>query len=283
MPEPEWSPQSISNMTKAGCTYIPNHELEKTFINCIWRVTEFDVRERTEVILPKGTVEIIFNFSDNISYLNSFRPSARTLPAVFLNGINFKPFALHKTGRQCFVGIQLNSVGLKLLSGYSVCEFNDRVYDGDELFPDLSAIMDRLNENPSFQSQVSILRMWIRRHIPGNGDPGATGRAQKLLLTDCCRDVTVKSLSDQICLSDRQLRRFSLDWLGMNTEEFIHYRKYLFCLKQLHDSNKTLTDIGLQAGYYDQSHFIREFKSYTGLTPLQYRRANKGIPGHIYL
>ena len=97
------------------------------------------------------------------------------------------------------------------------------------------------------------------------------------------RELTVKKISDEICLSERQLRRFSTEWLGMNTEEYILYNKYLTSLQLLHDSKWTLTEIGLKAGYYDQSHFIREFKSYTELTPKEYRKIFTDFPGHIFV
>lgn len=80
---------------------------------------------------------------------------------------------------------------------------------------------------------------------------------------------------------DRQLRRLSNEWLGMNTEEFILYNRYLSSLHFLHNSDLSLTQIDLEAGYYDQSHFIREFKSYTDLTPKEYQSSNTCLPGHI--
>ncbi len=40
-------------------------------------------------------------------------------------------------------------------------------------------------------------------------------------------------------------------------------------------SRSALTAVALSAGFYDQSHFIRDFKRLTGLTPKQYRRARQ--------
>jgi len=37
-------------------------------------------------------------------------------------------------------------------------------------------------------------------------------------------------------------------------------------------TNNSLTDIGYEVGFFDQSHFSRKFKEVTGLTPLQYRK-----------
>jgi transcriptional regulator GlxA family with amidase domain len=40
----------------------------------------------------------------------------------------------------------------------------------------------------------------------------------------------------------------------------------------LETSNQSLTNIAVQCGFYDQSHFTRQFKASTGITPLDYRR-----------
>lgn len=268
-------------MTKSTDIYFLTGEIEKTFVNSIWRLSESDLHRRKEIILPKGTVEIIFNFSDKINYINPTLQISKRLPTVFVNGINFKPFELIKTGRQEFLGIQLNSIGLRLLFNISAKEFNNSVYEGKEICSQLDSLANELFYNQTFNLQVQIILTWIRNKIPTRNLQYSINRAQKLMSCNCLQDLTVKKLSEEICLSDRQLRRFSLDWLGMNSEEFIRYRKYLTSLQLLHRSKQTLTEIGLEVGYYDQSHFIREFKSYTDMTPKQYQEGNTDIPGHI--
>lgn len=269
-------------MTKSSNIYFPTGEIEKTFIKSIWRLSDNDLNHRKEIILPKGTVEIIFNFSDTIDYFNPSLQVSKCLPSVFVNGINFKPFELTKSGRQEFLGIQLNGIGLRMLSNVSTKEFNDSVLYGRDVCPQLDNLADELYFKQSFDEQVEILLSWASKKFRLNNFHSSLTRVQYLTKLNCGQNLTIKELSRKLCLSDRQLRRLSNDWLGMKTEEFIHYSKYLDSLYLLHHSKQTLTEIGLEAGYYDQSHFIREFKSYTGLTPKQYREANTSLPGHIF-
>lgn len=270
-------------MAKTTDIFFPTGEPENICIKSIWRLSEFDLLERKEIILPKGTVEIIFNFSDKINYHNPSLQITTQLPAVFVNGINFKPFELAKSGYQEFIGIQINSIGLKLLFNTSVREINNRVYKGEDICRELDVLADKLFYNQTFSQQVEILLTWIRKKISTSKYLYAINRANQLLSLSCHDNLTVKNLCEKICLSDRQLRRFSIEWLGMNTEEFISYNKYLHALHLLHASTLNLTEIGLEAGYYDQSHFIREFRSYTGMTPKQYQGANTDLPGHIFV
>jgi len=270
-------------MTKTTDIYFPTDEIEKIFVKSIWRLTENDLAARKEIILPKGTVEIIFNFANDIFYHNQTLHIPKILPVVFVNGINFKPFELIKTGHQDFLGVQLNGIGFRLLFNISVKEFNDNIYEGSEINWLLKLLADELYCCQTFSQQIEIIRAWIRKQSPSMSCQYSIHRAQRLLSLINGNNLTVKKISEEICLSDRQLRRFSTDWLGMNTEKLTQYSKYLACLYAIHQAKNTLTDIGLEAGYYDQSHFIREFKSYTNMTPKQYGDADAEYPGHILL
>ncbi|MBK6355102.1 MAG: helix-turn-helix transcriptional regulator [Saprospiraceae bacterium] len=270
-------------MDKRTDIHFPANEFEKIFIKSIWRLSEFDVNKKVETILPKGTVELIFNFSDQIDYVNPALQISRKLPTVFINGLNFNPFKLLKTGCQDFLGVQLNAPGLKLLFNISANEFNDRVYEGSIFCPCLDSLSNELFGKQTFNEQVEAILKWVRKKVSFVNYGYSIDRVQRLMCLNFFRELTVKKISDEICLSERQLRRFSTEWLGMSTEEFILYNKYLISLQLLHDSKWTLTEIGLKAGYYDQSHFIREFKSYTELTPKEYRKIFTDFPGHIFV
>lgn len=270
-------------VTKTTDIYFPAEEFEKYFLKSIWRLSEKGLSKRREIILPKGTVEIIFNYSEDVFYNNPSLHVSKKLPIVFVNGINFKPFELIKTGQQNFLGIQLNGIGLRLLFNISAKECNNHVYDGSEMCSHLLILAEELSQIKIFKQQVETILNWIKDRVVRRCPQYSINRAHLLLSLTDIGDTTVKKLSEAICLSDRQLRRFSTDWLGMNTEQLSHYQRYISCLHALHNSKRTLTEIGLQAGYYDQSHFIHEFKSYTNMSPKQYREANAEYPGHILL
>jgi AraC-like DNA-binding protein len=93
---------------------------------------------------------------------------------------------------------------------------------------------------------------------------------------------SVKSLSAYYNVSERHLARLCNEFLGVKAEEFIGYRKYLASLAGLHDPSVSLTELAYASGFYDQSHFIREFKAFTGLTPKQYRQQMSDLPGHLF-
>jgi len=269
-------------MTNSADIYFPSTEIERYLVKSIWRLQEYNTYQRKETILPKGTVEIIFNFSDNITYSNPAMDVNRVFPYCFINGINFKPFNLIKSGQQSFLGIQLNVIGLKILFNIPVNEFTNTVIDGSQVCKSLDILCHQLFLEKTFDEQVETIRKWICEKISVSKYFKSINHVHNLFYSQKLYDLKVRELCIEKCISDRQLRRISLEWLGMNTETFLLYKKYLESLQLLHNPNLSLTQIGLEAGYYDQSHFIREFKSFTSLTPKEYQAAITDLPGHIF-
>lgn len=261
--------------------FIPTDATEKRFIRCIWRVDELHQRPCTETILPKGTVELIFNFSDRITHVDLETGTATVLPDLFLNGINFRPFQLQKQGRQHFLGIQLTTFGMRGLFGAGVGAYHDKVVGGAHVCRSLHALFGQVQARKAFSEQVLVIRAWLERRIAASRSSDRVGRMHDLFSFDRPGELDVARLCREKGVSDRQLRRLSTEWLGMNTETFLLYRKYRAALYLLHRTGFSLGQVGLEAGYYDQSHFIREFRSFTGMTPTAYRASVTGLPGHI--
>lgn len=263
--------------------YYPFDSIEKSLVHCIWKVSGAHDNNAKEKILPKGTVEIIFNFSEPVYYLNSYTNHLCCLPRVFLNGINFKPFELNKTGRQEFIGIQLKPFGIKSLLGIQSVEFKDTVVPCNLISLEWDFLADHLFEINSFDGQVEFILKWVQNILSGQKKIYEIDRADNLWRCAGMQDITVKKLAAMLFVSERQLRRIAIDWMGMNTEELIAYSRYLNALQALHYNIRPLGEIALISGYYDQPHFIRDFRFFTEMTPGEYQKSCKGVMGHLIL
>lgn len=80
--------------------------------------------------------------------------------------------------------------------------------------------------------------------------------------------LSAKQLSDNINISQRQLGRRFNSYLGLSPKEFIRTSRFMHSLEHLKKYPAiNLTEIAYESGYYDQAHFIRECKEFSGLTP----------------
>lgn len=71
----------------------------------------------------------------------------------------------------------------------------------------------------------------------------------------------------QFGLSSRQLRRLSHQYLGLSPKQFLQIIQFQNALKHL--ENSSLQDP--RHHYYDQAHYIRQFKRFTGVTPGEFK------------
>lgn len=75
-------------------------------------------------------------------------------------------------------------------------------------------------------------------------------------------------------LSQRQLSRKFQKYVGLSPKEYLRISRFITSLTHLKRSPATsLTEVACETGYYDQSHFIRDYKDYTGFTPGQLLRS----------
>lgn len=85
------------------------------------------------------------------------------------------------------------------------------------------------------------------------------------------KNYTVRELSSQFNLSERQFERKFKEYSGFSPKKYMRLVRFSEACDQYGESNrKSLTEIAHDCGYYDQSHFIKEFKSFSGFHPGDY-------------
>jgi methylphosphotriester-DNA--protein-cysteine methyltransferase len=80
--------------------------------------------------------------------------------------------------------------------------------------------------------------------------------------------VTIKSLVKHFYISKRQFEKRFVREVGIPPQYYIRVRRFNEAMKLI-DTGKyeTLADVAYALGFYDQSHFIRDIKEFSGVTP----------------
>jgi AraC-like DNA-binding protein len=87
--------------------------------------------------------------------------------------------------------------------------------------------------------------------------------------------LSIEQLSKEANISHRQLSRRFHQLMGLSPKEYANMNRFLHSLKILKaNRHLSLTQISYESGYYDQAHFIHEYRKYTGITPTELLRAS---------
>lgn len=90
--------------------------------------------------------------------------------------------------------------------------------------------------------------------------------------------ITVRELTSQVALSERQLERRFSQHTGLSPKMFarmIRFRTAAMMLQQ--QPQLPLQDLVFASGFYDQAHFIHDFKAFAGLTPTEYQAQQSDV------
>ena len=173
---------------------------------------------------------------------------------------------LSKDHRAVMIGFQPG--GLFRFLGIPMTEIFDVGIDGfDILDKDISSLIDDLREteqpemvNAKVQSYL-LKKMWNAQEIL------PFDRAlRKLQITGLT--YTMDDVARDACLSLRQFQRKCHERLGMNPKLYARIARFSRAYSMF-EANQQLTwsHICHRFGYFDQMHFIRDFKEFTGVTP----------------
>ncbi len=172
--------------------------------------------------------------------------------------------------------------GVRFMPGYNPVSKKiklSELVDHEENFEDVVTFGDekeRLLENmyvaTSFEEKINIFMNYYKHTRNREEDKNSLKYVLRNKLLKSNGDIKLTELSTLTGYSLRYLNKKVHEDFGMNPKSLIRFIRFQ---KSINDMIKTLNhihciDTALDSGYYDQSHFNKEFKQLSGLTPTHY-------------
>lgn len=87
--------------------------------------------------------------------------------------------------------------------------------------------------------------------------------------------LSVSKLTNDACISQRHLSRKFQQCIGLSPKEYLRVCRFVHSLQHMKKyPTFSLTEIACRSGYYDQAHFNRDYKIYTGFAPGELARVH---------
>jgi AraC-like DNA-binding protein len=84
-------------------------------------------------------------------------------------------------------------------------------------------------------------------------------------------NINIAQMASEACLSRKQFERIFTQNIGISPKQYLKIIRFQSAIfKKQQNNNLNMTELSYETGYFDQSHFINDFKSMSGLTPKQY-------------
>jgi AraC-like DNA-binding protein len=212
----------------------------------------FTFGQRYEVLVASGERKQ----SHNVAHLNAQRGFPLAVaqdPQVPLIGVRFRP-----GGLSAFLPIPAGelsnlSLEIKALFGPASTDLEDQLFD--HLYDSLAQIAGL---NDFFLKRLAV-------------QPGYhAARAAALQIEATRGRIRVEQLSQELGYSARTIDRLFAQIFGYTPKFYARIIRFHHALDMLKTQRFDLTTVAFQSGYYDQSHFIKDFGQFAGTTPQQH-------------
>ena len=262
--------------------YAPSPRL-RAIVDRLWVLEMPSGITAVDPVLPDGHSEIIVHCGDPFREL---QPSGelRTQDRVLVAGQSQRAVRLAPGGAALIAGARLRPHGAAVLFRIPQYELTDRIVD-------LQSIDGRLARRLADEVIAGAWDISFDRHaalaaaldtvlarMTGAADADLIAGHVAAFAREHRGLVRVDSLAHRAGVTERQLQRLFLRDIGLSPKQFLRTIRFQEILRAVQDGTPTRwADLALRFGFYDQAHFIRDFKAFTGETPSQWHFAEDSL------
>ena len=255
----------------------------RTHVECLWAVWDDGaVADRPpERIVPDGCPELIIHTGDVFERRDA-AGQWKAQPRAFLAGTLTRPWILRPGRRPRTVGIRFRPGAA---GGFLDVSMKDTV-DRETSLVDIAGaaaaeLIDAVGEAPTIEASLGVAAALLStRHRRVVARPGARPAVG---LTLASRGRTrVEDVARALGWSRRRLERAFDQDLGISPKLFARIVRLTAVLASLDDSARgRAVDVALEAGYFDQSHLLRDFRQLAGGAPRSLGLASGDLSRHL--
>ena len=249
----------------------PPSDILKSYIKYYWVCTT-DEDVSMEVMYPSGYVELCIDIS-NGNTVRHFGDRATKMPSMEVLGHLTKPTKATVTKGTTVLVTRFYPYASSLFFPNQVSNFtNDSIDLYDILSKESTEFYNHLMEQRTLGQKIKALDSFlVQRLTKSNKKREQFGLVEHLCSCISKKDdsFNLKNMASSYGFSERHIQKLFHDWVGLTPKSFHSILRFNKSLELIQSSGSALTSIAYECGYYDQAHFIKEFKSYAGITPSQ--------------
>ncbi|WP_128546777.1 helix-turn-helix domain-containing protein [Larkinella soli] len=226
------------------------------------------------VIAPNGKAKIIIPFRNALFTHLDGRETEYPEQSVFFIGLWDRPVTLSSRSRSTgTIGLELTPEGAYRFTDLSMFELTNRIIPFDELYgPAGRALQERIGNAVTMDERLQLIQSFLIARLDRR-PPNSLVDHTVGLIRESMGLVPVQELERRTGYSRRYLDLLFRDHLGLSPKTLATIVRFQRMYRiWATDDRMTFSEESLYDLYYDQAHFIREFRRYTGYSPRQYTR-----------
>ena len=261
--------------------YKPKPPLSK-FVDSFWLYEGHEPEHKTGRILPTGTLELVINLRQNeLRFYDAERPeNCSLLSGAVVSGASGRGFT---PAEEAFIiGVHFKPGGAFPFLGLPAGDLADTHVDLETLWgPSAGRLRERMCEARTSAERFQLLQEALLGRLRHGVEQHYAVSAALEMFGKNQAGPRVREAAKYLGLSQRRFIQVFKAEVGIRPKLFSRIQRFQQTRTFIqHNPSINWADLAVDLGYFDQSHFIREFLEFSGLTPADYLNRHKRLIEH---
>jgi len=255
-------------------THIPRPPLNN-FVDLFWLYDGYSPGPHSkERLMPDGSVELVINLKQDEARIYDREDLARCerLPGAILAGPHSRFFVIDTAQQDSVIGIHFKPGGAFPFFRLPADELHNLHVSLEDLWGvEARLLRERLLQAPTPEKKFQVIEDCLMaqafKPLERHRAVGfALGLFRNIHTAPAMADV-----SDQIGISSRRFIQLFSSEVGLTPKLFCRVRRFQQVLQMIHRGDDCdWAYVAAGCGYFDQAHFIHDFKEFSGINPTTY-------------
>jgi AraC-like DNA-binding protein len=223
---------------------------------------------------PFDGIPMIVTFGPSIDIINGDRPARRGLYRSFLAGLHDVHVFTEYQGAQMGFQVNLSLLGAYRFLNITMSDIANRVLDLGDLLGEADAerLADSLQDADGWPARFDVMDRFLLERLR-HGRPMSPDVAWALKSLQASRGArSIGALGrDLSCSRKTLIQRFHAQ-IGLSPKSVANILRFSHAVERIRAADEeSWADLAVCCGYYDQAHFNRDFRRYSGRTPREFQ------------
>ncbi|KUH94510.1 helix-turn-helix domain-containing protein [Mycobacterium sp. IS-3022] len=236
--------------------------------------------------VPRGALTVIIDVAGN-SDLCLYAADGHTrlqVPPAFVAGAGTTPYIIHLTPDQAVMTIHFRPGGAWAFLGTALGELENCCVGLDQLLGASATVLrERLVETPLRTARIGLIEQFLLQRMATGYTGHSPAVSSTLAEIERTPSMRIAAAREAAGLSPKRFTALFRDEVGLAPKSFQRVRRVQAALRRLDSDRASGATIASELGYFDQAHFVRDFRQFTAHTPTQYVQSRSALPGHVNL
>ena len=226
-------------------------------------------------LFPKGVFEIVFQRRHSFQHHTNYSEGWKLRPRNFIGGLHNQYYHVTSGDEEnyCIVA-EFKPNTAKYFIPEKLGVFQNSLIDINDIWGNAARkLSNKIDRESSDAIKIKHIENFLLDQFIPPKESVIDTALDTMISSKGFIDIT--TLSKTAFLSKAQFRKRFKEEVGIAPSQYHKIVRVNASLKMIQQKEKSLTDISYALGYFDQSHFIKDFKAVIGWAPARYQALNR--------